>query len=95
MLKQEYFRRFPEDCVIEGCVEVEGGKDGRKGRRKQGEEVDWYRCVRPVRSCSTPTIPVLANSLMWFAGAATSTSPSSASSRLGREDRLIRRAGLR
>lgn len=46
MLKQEYFRRFPEDCVVEGCAEVEGGKDGRKGRRKQGEEVDWYRCVR-------------------------------------------------
>ncbi|BGP11918.1 hypothetical protein JCM10049v2_007838 [Rhodotorula toruloides] len=43
VLKQEYFRRFPEDCVIEGCAEVEGGKDGRKGRRKQGEEVDWYR----------------------------------------------------
>lgn len=63
MLKQEYFRRFPEDCVIEGCVEVEGGKDGRKGRRKQGEEVDWYRCVRFFRFTST-LLPPVANGLV-------------------------------
>ncbi|BGP55967.1 hypothetical protein JCM8202v2_003574 [Rhodotorula sphaerocarpa] len=43
VLKMEYFRRFPADCVIEGCVDVEGGKAGRKGKRKQGEEVDWHR----------------------------------------------------
>lgn len=43
VLKMEYFRRFPEDCVVEGCVEVEGGKLGRRGHRRQGEEVDWHR----------------------------------------------------
>ncbi|GAA5851965.1 hypothetical protein JCM8547_000111 [Rhodosporidiobolus lusitaniae] len=43
VLKMDYFRYFPEDTDIEGCKEVEGGKEGRKGKRKQGEEVDWYR----------------------------------------------------
>lgn len=46
VLKMEYFKRFPADCVIQGCVEVEGGKLGRNGKRKQGEEVDWHRCAR-------------------------------------------------
>lgn len=45
VLKQEYFRRFPADVVLEGCVEMEGGEGGRKGRREQGEEVSWYRYV--------------------------------------------------
>ncbi|TNY21435.1 cytoplasmic protein [Rhodotorula diobovata] len=43
VLKQEYFRRFPEDVELKGCIEMEGGKDGRNGRRKQGEEISWYR----------------------------------------------------
>ncbi|GJN94713.1 hypothetical protein Rhopal_007804-T1 [Rhodotorula paludigena] len=48
VLKQEYFRRFPRDMVVEGCVEVEGGKDGLKGKRRQGDEVSWYRdCYFP------------------------------------------------
>lgn len=45
VLKMDYFRYFPDDVVIEGCAESEGGKDGKRGKRKQGEEVDWYRCV--------------------------------------------------
>lgn len=45
VLKQEYFRRFPEDVELKGCIEMEGGKDGRNGRRKQGEEISWYRCA--------------------------------------------------
>ncbi|GAA6010167.1 hypothetical protein JCM10207_005648 [Rhodosporidiobolus poonsookiae] len=48
VLKSDYFRYFPQDVVVEGCVEVEGGKDGKKGKRKQGEHVDWYRdCYFP------------------------------------------------
>ncbi|GAA6062034.1 hypothetical protein JCM10212_005467 [Sporobolomyces blumeae] len=48
VLKMEYFRRFDRDLVIEGCREIEGGKGGRKGRRKQGEEVVWERdCYFP------------------------------------------------
>ncbi|GAA5959872.1 hypothetical protein JCM21900_005989 [Sporobolomyces salmonicolor] len=46
VLKMEYFRTFPQDCVIEGCVAVEEGEkgeEGRRGKRKKGEKVDWYR----------------------------------------------------
>ncbi|GAA5872896.1 hypothetical protein JCM1840_005882 [Sporobolomyces johnsonii] len=46
VLKMEYFRTFPQDCVIEGCVAVEGGEkgeEGRRGKRKKGEAVEWYR----------------------------------------------------
>ncbi|GAA6037743.1 hypothetical protein JCM8097_002319 [Rhodosporidiobolus ruineniae] len=43
VLKMEYFHRFAEETVIEGCRESEAGKDGRGGRRRKGEEVDWYR----------------------------------------------------
>ncbi|GAA5828536.1 hypothetical protein JCM11251_000840 [Rhodosporidiobolus azoricus] len=43
VLKMEYFEKFPRDCTVEGCKEVEGGKNGRKGMRKAGEEVAWYR----------------------------------------------------
>ncbi|GAA5984632.1 hypothetical protein JCM11641_004546 [Rhodosporidiobolus odoratus] len=43
VLKMDYFRKFPRDMIVEGCVEVEGGKNGRKGRREGGEEVSFYR----------------------------------------------------
>ncbi|GAA5890521.1 hypothetical protein JCM6882_002948 [Rhodosporidiobolus microsporus] len=43
VLKMDYFDKFPQDCVVAGCVEVEGGKAGRRGRRGRGEAVEWYR----------------------------------------------------